>query len=89
MLSLITAWKKRNVRRLQELVHSYMGDTPINLSSPEQVSSMMFSYTPKDKKAHAVLYQLDSPFRPRISVDRFRKLVHGVQKGDEDNGLCV
>ncbi len=67
--------KKELIRRLQELVHSYMGDTPINLSSPEQVSSMIFSYAPKDKKAHAVLYQLDSPFRPRISVDRFKKLV--------------
>ena len=67
--------KRELIRRLQELVHSYMGDTPVNLSSPEQVSSMIFSYTPKDKKAHAVLYQLDSPFRPRISVDRFRKLV--------------
>ena len=67
--------KKELIRRLQELVHSYMGDTPINLSSPEQVSSMIFSYIPKDKKAHAIMYQLDSTFRPRIKTDKFRRLV--------------
>jgi len=67
--------KKQLIRRLQELVHHYMGDTPINLSSPEQISSMIFSYAPKDKKNHATIYQLDRPFRPRIPASKFKGLV--------------
>ena len=67
--------KKELLRRLQEMVHSYMGDTPINLSSPEQISTMVFSYTPIDKKTHAMSYQLDRPFRPKIATTKFKDMV--------------
>ena len=67
--------KKELTRRLQEMVHSYMGDTPVNLSSPEQISSMVFSYVPRDKKNHAMLYQLDRPFRPKIASAKFKDMV--------------
>ena len=36
-------------KRLKSQVHSLMGDTPINLNSPEQMSWVIYSRKPKDK----------------------------------------
>jgi len=38
---------------LQEHVHKLMGDTPINLNSPEQLSWVIYSRKPKDKNVWA------------------------------------
>jgi len=62
-------------RRLNELVHQYMGDTPINLSSPEQVSTMIFSRSPKNKRDHKELFQLDAAFRPTLPKAKFAALM--------------
>jgi len=36
-------------KRLKQQVHNLMGDTPINLNSPEQMSWVIYSRKPKDK----------------------------------------
>jgi DNA polymerase I-like protein with 3'-5' exonuclease and polymerase domains len=42
--------EKANIeKRLQELIRGLMGDTPINLNSPEQLSWVIYSRKPKDK----------------------------------------
>tara|TARA_R110001599_G_scaffold29525_1_gene100822 strand:+ start:455 stop:2569 length:2115 start_codon:yes stop_codon:yes gene_type:complete len=64
--------KKALERRLKFLVNTYMGDTPVNLSSPEQLSSMIFSRSPKDKKRHKEFFQLERSFRPSVSASKFK-----------------
>lgn len=44
-------------KRLHEQVRRFMGDTPINLNSPEQMSQVIFSRKVKDKKEWAELFQ--------------------------------
>jgi DNA polymerase I-like protein with 3'-5' exonuclease and polymerase domains len=48
-------------RTLNEYVRTLMGDTPINLNSPEQLSWIVFSRKPKDKAAWAKAY---TPYMP-------------------------
>ena len=55
--------------RLQEHVKRLMGDTPINLNSPEQVSQVIFSRIVKNKKEWALA------FENVIDKDDFRKTV--------------
>ena len=43
-------------RRLQQQVRELMGDTPINLNSPEQVSQVIYSRILLDKKKWAVVF---------------------------------
>ena len=43
--------------RLQIKVRDLMGDTPINLNSPEQLSQVIFSRKPNDKKEWADLFE--------------------------------
>ena len=43
--------------RLQQQVRRIMGDTPINLNSPEQMSQVVFSCKPKDKKEWVELFE--------------------------------
>ena len=43
-------------RRLNAQVKELMGDTPINLNSPEQVSQVIYSRILKDKKQWAVAF---------------------------------
>ena len=43
-------------RRLQDQVRELMGDTPINLNSPEQVSQVIYSRILCDKKKWAVAF---------------------------------
>ena len=42
--------------RLQKKVRELMGDTPINLNSPEQMSQVVFSVSVNDKKEWAALF---------------------------------
>ena len=46
--------------RLQEKVRSLMGDTPVNLASPEQKSQVIFSRKPKNKKDWEGLFEFTS-----------------------------
>lgn len=48
-------------RNLNGYVRNLMGDTPINLNSPEQLSWVVFSRKPKDKAAWAKAY---TPYMP-------------------------
>ncbi len=43
-------------KRLQEQVKEFMGDTPINLNSPEQVSQVIYSRILRNKKEWAVAF---------------------------------
>tara|TARA_R110002012_G_scaffold54244_5_gene139172 strand:- start:3439 stop:5487 length:2049 start_codon:yes stop_codon:yes gene_type:complete len=56
-------------QRLQDQVKNLMGDTPINLNSPEQVSQVIFSRILKDKKAWALAFESVD------NKDDFRKTV--------------
>ena len=46
--------------RLQKKVREVMGDTPINLRSPEQKSQVLFSRRVHDKKEWADLFEFTS-----------------------------
>jgi DNA polymerase I-like protein with 3'-5' exonuclease and polymerase domains len=56
-------------RTLNEYVRTLMGDTPINLNSPEQLSWIVFSRKPKNKAAWAAAYT------PYMSDPEFKDLV--------------
>jgi DNA polymerase I-like protein with 3'-5' exonuclease and polymerase domains len=56
--------------KLQAMIRSLMGDTPINLNSPEQLSWVIYSRKPKDKSrwAAAVTPQMtDTDFKKAVS----------------------
>ena len=57
-------------RELEEQVRQLMGDRPINLNSPEQLSWVIYSKKPKDKKVWADLFE---PYMPDSS---YRSVVH-------------
>ena len=50
-------------RRLQELAADAMGDTPINLDSPDDRSRLFYSCAIKDKKRWAALFNLGHEVR--------------------------
>jgi DNA polymerase I-like protein with 3'-5' exonuclease and polymerase domains len=55
--------------RLNRQVHDLMGDTPINLNSPEQMSWIIYSRKPKDKTTwmnHFVPYMSKEEFKSNI-----------------------
>ena len=55
--------------RLKEQVRELMGDTPINLNSPEQMSSIIYSRKPKDKAMwtnHFVRGMKDQEYRQTV-----------------------
>jgi len=58
------------VSELEEQVRELMGDRPINLNSPEQLSWVIYSKKPKDKKVWADLFDTygmsDTEFRSTI-----------------------
>ena len=56
---------------LSEYTKYLMGDTPINLNSPEQLSWILFSRKPKDKKEWATAISND----PYMSNDVFKNFV--------------
>ena len=57
-------------RELEEHVRELMGDRPINLNSPEQLSWVIYSKKPKDKKVWADLFD---PYMPDAD---YRSTVH-------------
>ena len=63
------AEKEQLVQELQDMVRSIMGDRPINLNSPEQLSWVIYSVKPKDKKAWPAL------FEERMDENAFRRTV--------------
>ena len=61
--------KANTEKRLQELVRELMGDTPINLNSPEQLSWVIYSRKPKDKNRWA------AAVTPRMTDAQFKQAV--------------
>jgi len=65
------AEKDQLVQQLQEDVREVMGDRQINLNSPEQLSLVLYSRQPKDKKQWAALFEDrmdDNTFRRTVST---------------------
>ena len=58
-------------KRLKKQVYELMGDTPINLNSPEQMSWVIYSRKPKDKSLWA-----NNFFSPYMEKDEYQDLVH-------------
>ena len=69
-------------QKIDKIVYEKMGDTKINLGSPEQLSWLIYSKKPKDKKEWAKIFNVGidkntgkSKKRPRFSFTQFRTLV--------------
>ena len=69
-------------QKIDKIVYKQMGDTKINLSSPEQLSWLIYSMKPKDKKQWAKIFNVGidkstgkSKRRPNYSRTQFRTLV--------------
>ena len=60
-------------RRLNELAHHAMGDTPVNLDSPDDRSMLMYSCKVVDKKRWAVLFNLGHEMRGATRKPKMRK----------------
>ena len=69
-------------QKIDKIVYKQMGDTKINLSSPEQLSWLIYSMKPKDKKEWAKIFNVGidkntgkNKKRPQYSRLQFRNLV--------------
>ena len=69
-------------QKIDKIVYKQMGDTKINLSSPEQLSWLIYSMKPKDKKQWAKIFNVGidkstgkNKRRPNYSRQQFRNLV--------------
>ena len=69
-------------QKIDKIVYKQMGDTKINLSSPEQLSWLIYSIKPKDKKEWAKIFNVGidkntgkNKKRPQYSRIQFRNLV--------------
>lgn len=62
--------KSSLIRDINEEIKSLMGDTPINLNSPEQLSWVIYSRKPKDKTQWA------NKFDPYMSHDSFKRFIN-------------
>jgi len=69
-------------QKIEKIVYEQMGDTKINLSSPEQLSWLIYSIKPKDKKEWARIFNIGidkntgkNKRRPHFSRQQFRNLV--------------
>lgn len=60
-------------RRLNELAANAMGDTPVNLDSPDDRSMLMYSCKVVDKKRWAVLFNLGHEMRGATRKPKMRK----------------
>ena len=58
-----TQEKKEIEEFLQKEVRDFMGDTPINLNSPEQLSWLIYSRKPKDKQKWCVTFSPHMPIQ--------------------------
>ena len=70
-------------QKIDKIVYKQMGDTKINLSSPEQLSWLIYSLKPKDKKEWAKIFNVGidkstgkNKRRPQFSRSQFRNLVN-------------
>lgn len=70
------------VQKIDRIVYKHMGDTKITLSSPEQLSWLIYSVKPKDKKQWAKIFNVGidkstgkNKRRPQYSRIQFRNLV--------------
>lgn len=62
---------------LQTLAQKAMGDTEINLNSPEQLSMLLYSRKVRDKKQWKELFELDRKFPKSYPRPQFVKIVTG------------
>ena len=69
-------------QKIDKIVYKQMGDTKINLSSPEQLSWLIYSVKPKDKKDWCKIFNIGidkntgkNKKRPQYSRLQFRNLV--------------
>ena len=69
-------------QKIDKIVYEKMGDTRINLASPEQLSWLIYSKKPKDKTTWARLFNIGidkqtgkNKKRPQFSRIKFRELV--------------
>lgn len=69
-------------QKIDKIVYDKMGDTKINLSSPEQLSWLIYSKKPKDKNEWAKIFNTGvdkftkkNKRRPKFSFTQFRTLV--------------
>jgi len=60
-------------RRLNELAANAMGDTPVNLDSPDDRSMLMYSCKVADKKEWAVLFNLGHEMRGATRKPKMRR----------------
>ena len=74
-------------QKIDKIVYEKMGDTKVNLSSPEQLSWLIYSKKPKDKKEWAKIFNVGidkhtgkNKKRPRFSFSQFRSLVANNSK---------
>ena len=70
-------------QKINKIVYNKMGDTEINLSSPEQLSWLIYSRKPLDKNKWSYIFNIGvdkatgkNKRRPIMSRIQFRKLVH-------------
>ena len=56
-------------KKLNQIVRAVMGDFPINLNSPEQLSWVLYSRKPKDKAMWGNM------FEPRMDIGEYKELV--------------
>jgi len=77
-----TAEKEYLRQKISKIVYNKMGDTEINLSSPEQLSWLIYSKKPLDKSNWAKIFNVGidkatgkSKRRPQFSRNQFRSLV--------------
>ena len=69
-------------QKIHKIVYTQMGDTKINLSSPEQLSWLIYSIKPKDKKQWVRIFNIGidkstrkNKKRPQYSRLQFRNLI--------------
>ena len=77
-----TAEKEYLRQKIGKIVYNKMGDTEINLSSPEQLSWLVYSKKPLDKNNWAKIFNVGvdkatgkNKRRPQFSLNQFRSLV--------------
>ncbi|MFQ5788814.1 MAG: DNA polymerase, partial [Thermodesulfobacteriota bacterium] len=64
--------QKDTQRVLENIVNEVMGDTPVNLSSPEQLSQLIYSRKVKDKVAWARTFNLGQEQRGPVKKEKYR-----------------
>lgn len=73
------AEKEALQRRINDIIHEVMGDTPINLNSPEQLSWVVYSRKIKNKNIWATTFNLGAELRNAVKK---RKYAARMSKAD-------